>query len=96
MQLIATVTLKPVGPHTPPPTELQDAEFQAVRGLYIDGLIQQIWVYADGSGSSMIVEAPSADVVADKLGALPMVRKGYLSAPTIVALAPYWGFGPRT
>lgn len=96
MQLIASVTLNPEGPRTPPPAELQQAEFQAVRGLYMDGLIQQIWVYADGSGSSMIVEAPSADVVADKLGALPMVRGGYLSAPTVVALAPYWGFGPRT
>jgi hypothetical protein len=62
----------------------------------MDGLIQQIWVYADGSGSSMIVEAPSAEVVADKLGALPLVRGGYLTAPTIVALAPYGGFGPRT
>lgn len=96
MQLIATVTLNPEGPGTTPPAELQESEFQAVRGLYIEGLIQQIWVYADGSGSSMIVEAPSVEVVADKLGALPMVRGGYLSAPTIVALAPYWGFGPRS
>jgi hypothetical protein len=95
MQFIATVTLNPEGPKTPPPADLQEAEFQAVRSLYMDGLIQQIWLYADGSGSSMIVEAPSADVVSDRLGVLPMVRGGYLTAPTIAGLAPYWGFGPR-
>ncbi|OJZ68792.1 hypothetical protein BRW65_25305 [Mycobacterium paraffinicum] len=96
MQLIATVTLNAKEPHAAPPTDLREAEFQAVRGLYMDGFIQQIWVYADGSGSSMIVEAPSAAVAADRLGALPMVRGGYLTAPTVVALAPYWGFGPRS
>ncbi|OBI45407.1 hypothetical protein [Mycobacterium sp. E796] len=96
MQLIATVTLNPEGPQAAPPTDLREAEFQAARGLYMDGFIRQIWVYADGSGSSMIVEAPSAAVAADRLGALPMVSGGYLTPPTIVALAPYWGFGPRT
>lgn len=96
MQLIASVTLNPEGPHTPPPADLQDAEFQAVRELYMDGLIRQIWFDADDSGSSMTVEVPSAEVVADQLGALPMVRGGYLTAPTVVALAPYWGFGPRS
>ena len=96
MQHIVTVALNPDESDTPPPPELREAEFQAVRGLYMDGFIQQIWVYGDGSGSAMIVEAPSADVVADKIATLPMVRAGVLLAPTIEELAPYWGFGPRT
>lgn len=59
-----------------------------MRALYMDGFIQQSWVYVDGSGSSMIVEAPSATVAADRLDTLPMVRGGYRTAPTIVAPAP--------
>ena len=44
----------------------------------------------------MIVEAASTDEVAEKLGALPLVREGYLQPPMIVPLKPYSGFAPRS
>ena len=44
----------------------------------------------------MIVEAASTDEAAEKLGALPLVREGYLQPPTIVPLKPYSGFAPRS
>jgi hypothetical protein len=43
----------------------------------------------------MIVEGASADEVAAKLNALPLVREGCLP-PTIVPLKPYSGFAPRS
>ncbi len=95
MQFMVTVTLSPDAARTPLTPELREAEFEGVRGLYTDGLIQQIWVYGDGSGGCMIVEAPSRDAVVATVGSLPMVLAGILQAPTIVPLAPYWGFAPR-
>jgi hypothetical protein len=44
----------------------------------------------------MIMEAASTDEVAEKLGALPFVREGYLLPPSIVPLKPYSGFAPRS
>jgi hypothetical protein len=44
----------------------------------------------------MIVEATSADEVAAKLNALPLVRAGFLQPPMIVPLKPYSGFAPRS
>ena len=36
------------------------------------------------NAACMIVEAASTDEVAEKLGALPLVREGYLQPPSIV------------
>jgi hypothetical protein len=96
MQFMVLVSLNPEKAQTLPPETLREAEFDAVRGLYMKSLIQQIWLRGDGSGACMIVEAPSVDDVAEKLGGLPMVRQGFLQPPTIVPLAPYWGFAPRS
>ena len=65
-----------------------------VRGFYMDGSVQQIWLRGDGNGACMIVEAPSADEVAAKLNELPEVGAGILQPPMIVPLTPYWGFPP--
>jgi hypothetical protein len=72
---------------TPAAADLRESEFQTVRGLYTDGLVQQVWLRGDAGGACMIVEA---------VGALPLVREGYLQPPTIVPLKPYSGFAPRS
>jgi hypothetical protein len=63
---------------TPAPADLREAEFEKIRGLYADGLVQQIWLRDDAGGACMIVEAASTDEVAEKLNALPLVPAGYL------------------
>ena len=95
MQFMAIANVNPDRAATPPDAELGETESQAVRGLYMDGLIRQIWVRGDHSGAYMIVEAASADEAKERLAALPMVRDGFMLAPIIVPLEPYWGFGPR-
>ena len=95
MQFMALFSLNPEKAQTPPPAELSEAEFEAVRGLYMESLVRQIWVRNDGSGAFAIVEAASAGDATEKLGRLPMVRAGVLEAPVVVALSPYWGFAPR-
>jgi Isochorismatase family len=81
---------------TPAPADLRESEFQTVRGLYTDGLIQQVWLRGDAGGACMIVEGASTDEVAAKLNALPLVCEGYVRPPTIVPLKPYSGFASRS
>lgn len=95
MQFMVSVVLAPEKAGSPPPQELVEAEFEAVRRHYMGGVIRQIWLRADGSGGVILAEADSAETVAEVFGALPMVRAGILQAPDIVPLAPYWGFAPR-
>ncbi len=95
MQFMVTTPLNLEQAKTPLPKDLANAEFEAVRGLYMSGLIRQIWVHADGSGAVMLAEADSAEDAATKFAALPLVREGILKTPEIVALAPYFGFAPR-
>jgi muconolactone delta-isomerase len=96
MQFLVTVAVNPEKAKAPPPQDLAEAEAEVVRGLYMDGLIRQIWVHADRSGAVMIVEAESAEAAAEKFATLPLVREGVLQTPQVVALAPYWGFAPRS
>jgi hypothetical protein len=96
MQFAIIFSLNPEKAQTPPPTELREAEFEAVRGFYMDGLMRQIWLKSDGSGAVAIVEADSADVAAKRLNEMPMVRSGVLQTPVVVPLVPYPGFAPRS
>lgn len=67
MQLMVLFSLNPEKAQTPPPQELLEAEFEAVRGLYMESLIRQVWLRSDGSGAFAIVEAASVDDAAEKL-----------------------------
>lgn len=78
------------------PSDLSAAEFEAVRGLYADGLIRQIWLRGDVAGACAIVEGSSDAEVSRRVNALPLVHAGILQPPMIVALKPYGGFGPRS
>jgi hypothetical protein len=96
MQFMVLFSLNPEKAQTPPAQELREAEFEAVRGFYMENLIRQLWLRSDGSGAVAIVEAASTDAAAERLGALPMVRADVLLAPVIVPLSPYPGFAPRS
>jgi hypothetical protein len=95
MQFMVSVVLNSEKANAAPPKELAEAEFEAVRVHYMDGLLRQIWLRADGSGGIILAEAESAEIVAETFATLPMVRAGVLQKPDVVALAPYWGFAPR-
>lgn len=96
MQFMILLSLHPEKAQTPAAADLGEREFQTVRGLYTDGLVQQVWLGGDAGGACMIVEAASTDEVAEKLGGLPLVREGYLQPPRIVPLKPYSGFARRS
>ena len=66
-----------------------------MREFYAEGLVRQVWLRGDAGGVCMIVEAASADEVAEKLNTLPLIQAGFLQPPMIVPLKPYLGFAPR-
>jgi hypothetical protein len=66
MQFIILFSRHPDKAQTPAPADLRDSEFQTVRGLYTDGLIQQVWLRGDAGGACMIAEGASTDEVAAK------------------------------
>ena len=57
MQFITLFSWHPDKGETPAPADLREAEFEKIRGLYADGLVQQIWLRGDAGGAYMIVEA---------------------------------------
>ena len=95
MQFMTLFSWHPDKGETPAPADLREAEFEMIRGLYAAGLVQQIWLRGDAGGACAIAEAASADEVAEKFNALPLIREGYLQPPMIVPLKPYSGFAPR-
>ena len=96
MQFMILFSRRPDKAQTPAPADLVESEFQTVRGLYRDGLIQQVWLRGDAGGACMIVEGGSTNEIAAKLNALPLAREGYMQPPSIVPLKPYSGFAPRS
>ena len=50
MQFMISVVLNPAKASSPPAKELVEAEFEAVRAHYMNGVLRQVWLRADGSG----------------------------------------------
>jgi len=97
MQFLALVSRRPDKANAPVPPDLREAEFETVRGYFMDRFVQQIWLRGDAAGgASMIVEAASLEEVAEKLDALPLARAGFLQTQLISPLRPYSGFAPRS
>jgi len=97
MQFLALIARHPDKVNAPIPPDLREAEFETVRGYFIDRFVQQIWLRGDGAGGAcMIVEAGSEEEVAEKLAALPLASAGFLQAQLISPLRPYSGFAPRS
>jgi hypothetical protein len=63
---------------TPPPSDLRDAEFERVRGLYADGRVQQVWLRGDAGGACMDATADYTDEMMH--AALEMNLPNYASA----------------
>jgi len=96
MQFLIMFTRDPLKAGEPTPTALREAEFEAVRQLYSESLVRQIWLRGDVPGACAIVEATSGAEAEERVSALPLVRAGLLQAPMIIPLKPYAGFAPRS
>ena len=50
MQFMILLTRHPNQAETPTPADLREEEFEKVRGLYTDGVVQQMWLRGDAGG----------------------------------------------
>jgi muconolactone delta-isomerase len=96
MQFMVSVSLDPAKGSASQPPGLAAAEFDAVRGLYMAGILRQIWVRADRSGAIILAEAASAEAAAKTFATLPLVREGIMQVPEVTPLEPYFGFAPSS
>ncbi len=94
MQFLVLISRTSPIPATAPTPSQREAESEVIRGLYLEGIVRQIWLRGDG-GACIIAESDDAQSLAHTFGALPLVQSGFLQPPTVIALKPYAGFGPR-
>ncbi|MGO4304283.1 hypothetical protein [Cupriavidus sp. RAF12] len=94
MQYLALVSRTTPSPPDAPTPETREAESEFIRHFYLDGVVRQIWLRGDG-GACILAESKDAQSLDAVFSALPLVKSGFLQPPTVIALKPYSGFGPR-
>jgi muconolactone delta-isomerase len=68
------------------------AETDAVRRLYAQGVVRQIWHRGDTGGACLLLEADSEAEARAALDGLPLFAAGMQEAVFLVPLKPYRGF----
>jgi len=68
------------------------AETAAVRQLYAQGVVRQIWHRGDIGGACLLLEAESEAAARAALAGLPLFAAGMQEAVFVVPLNPYRGF----
>ncbi|WP_030517778.1 muconolactone Delta-isomerase family protein [Nocardia sp. NRRL WC-3656] len=68
------------------------AETAHARGLYMNGVVRQIWLRGDTAGACFIIEAADTAQANAMVAELPMAAAG-VSEFTVIPLSPYRGFG---
>lgn len=68
------------------------AETAAVRQLYAEGVVRQIWHRGDIGGACLLLEVASEADARERLGKLPLFAAGMQEAVCVVPLNPYRGF----
>jgi|SRR5579884_2793547 len=74
---------------------LLEPEAEAVRKLYIQGVVRSIWSREDRLGAVTLIEAASIDEARAIIGTFPLMQRGMLEIEMLVPLRGYRGFGPR-
>ena len=72
-----------------------EPEAQAVRTLYAQGAVRQMWSREDALGGVLLLEAESLEAARAIVASLPLVERDMAEVEKIVPLKGYRGFGPR-
>lgn len=70
-------------------------EAEAVRSMYIAGVIRAIWSRDDALGAVLLLEADSLQDAERLLASLPLAQRNMLDREKLIPLRGYRGFGPR-
>lgn len=74
---------------------LLEPEAQAVRDLYIKGVVRAIWSREDTLGAVSLLEAESPEHAQQIVQSFPLAQAGMLELQSLIPLRGYRGFGPR-
>jgi hypothetical protein len=92
MQFMILFARTPENIGVPIPEALRDSEFHAIRRLYGEAVLRQVWLRSDVSGACALIEAESTEHATSKINQLPLVEAGILERPLVIPLKPYAGF----
>jgi len=73
-----------------------EPEAQALRTLYAQGIVRNVWSREDELGAVVLLEADSLERAGDVIAGLPLVRADMAQVQMLVPMKAYRGFGPRT
>lgn len=74
---------------------LLEPEAEAIRVLYAQGKVRNIWTREDVPGAVTLLEADSLAQAREIVDSFPLMRKGMLELESLIPLRGYRGFGPR-
>lgn len=75
---------------------LLEPEAEAVRKLYAQGLVRNIWSREDVLGAVTLIEADSLEQAKSIVDGYPLMQRGMLELEALIPLRGYRGFGPTT
>jgi hypothetical protein len=71
-----------------------DAEAEAIRVLYAQGVVRNAWSREDVLGACLILEVESVKKAEEVMASVPLATRGMLDVQ-LIGLRGYRGFGPR-
>ena len=74
---------------------LLEPEAEAIRRLYAQGIVRNIWSREDRLGAVTLIEAESLDRAREIVAGFPLMQRGMLELEALIPLKGYRGFGPR-
>lgn len=75
---------------------LLEPEAEAIRELYAQGIVRNIWSREDVLGAVTLIEADSLDHAKSIVDSYPLMQRGMLELEGLIPLRGYRGFCPRT
>ena len=74
---------------------LLEPEAEAIRILYAQGIVRNIWSREDKLGAVTLIEAESLEHAQSIVQTFPLMQRGMLEVELLIPLRGYRGFGPR-
>lgn len=74
---------------------LLEPEAQAIRTLYAQGVVRNVWSREDALGAALLLEAESLERAREIVAMFPLVERDMAEVEKIIPLKGYRGFGPR-
>lgn len=95
MQIITVVRRKTEAFSEEEFTPLLEPEAQAIRALYAQGIVRNVWSREDALGAVVLLEADSMEHAREIVDSFPLMQRGMLVLEQLIPIKGYRGFGPR-